>query len=162
MRFLLAIVFLACGPAYGADGQWELLVPTQADAHEDSLLMRAEALDAAAVDVIVEEAYASIGCALPSDLVSVFEVYLVDRAMMALGEPVGADVAQQGFVALRLNAGTVRHPEAGAVLAAAQAVDGEVAADIRSGRMTMRLGLFRVADCEPAGTLFALSPYAQQ
>ncbi len=110
----------------------------------------------------MEEAYAAIGCALPIDLVSVFEVFLVDRVMMALGEPVGPEVAQQGFFALRLRSTTIRHPEARAVLVAARAVDGRLNDAIRSGRMAQRTGLFHVADCEPEGTLFALSPYATQ
>ncbi len=124
------------------------------------LLERAEALDAGAVDALLEQAYADIGCALPRDLVTVFEVFLVDRAMTALGAPVGPEVARDGVFALRLRSTTIRHPEARAVLAVARALEGRVAADLRDGRLRDWGGLLEVAECEPAGTLFALSPYA--
>ncbi|MEX3016278.1 hypothetical protein [Gymnodinialimonas hymeniacidonis] len=149
-------------PVFGAQGQHDPVVSVQLEVPRGSVLEQAEALDGPAVEAIMDEAYAAIGCALPSDLVTVFEVYLVDQAMIALGEPVGADVAREGFFALRLRSTTIRHPEARAVLAVARALEGRVAADMRSGRLRMVQGLFEVEDCTPNGTLFALSPYAIQ
>lgn len=125
-----------------------------------ALAARAEALDGADVTNILNDAFAAIGCVLPTDLVSVFDIFLVDRAMAYLGEPVGPEVAQQGFFALRHRSTVIDHPEAAAVLGVARALEGRLSAEIRSDRLTMRGGLFRVADCEARGDLFALAAYA--
>lgn len=154
-----AVCLLICADAGFANAPGDVL-RTQATAPEGRVLEQAEALDEAAVRAIVDRAYASIGCALPSDLVTVFEVYLLDQAMLSLGVRVGADVARDGVFALRLRSTTIRHAQARAVLSVARALQGRVAADIDDGRLQIRQGLFEVRDCVPGGTLFALSPYA--
>ncbi|MEJ6391350.1 hypothetical protein [Gymnodinialimonas ulvae] len=128
----------------------------------DDLLAQAEALDDGAVRAIVDRAYAAVGCALPSDLVTVFDIYLVDQAMTSLGVPIGPEVARDGVFALRLRSTTIHHPEARAILSVVRALHGRVAADVRAGHLRMRHGLFEVRDCVPEGTLFALSLYAGQ
>lgn len=137
------------------------ILPVQSGS-EPSVLQRAEALDNAAIAAILEVGFAAIGCTLPGDLVTAFEVFLVDRTMMSLGQAVGPEVAQQGVVALRLRSTTIHHPEASAVLAVARALDGQVAHVIESGRLALRRGVYLVEDCVPEGTLFALSPYAER
>ncbi|WP_224814041.1 hypothetical protein [Hasllibacter sp. MH4015] len=126
------------------------------------LLDRVQDLSEEEIATITQRAFERVGCAIPAELVSVFDIFLVDQVLTALGEPVGPDVARQGYFALRLRSSTIHHADARAVLAAARAVDGDVAAAMRAGRLTLRQGLFRVADCEPAGSVFVLAPYAAQ
>lgn len=126
----------------------------------NDLVAEAEALTEADIAEIFDAALASIGCALPADLVSVFDIYLVDQVMTHLGTPVGAQVAQQGFFALRHRSATINHPEADAVIAAALAISGHLAQRMRTSQLTQSQGLFQTERCEPAGTVFELAPYA--
>lgn len=152
---LFALVAAPLQAAENLEFRAELPVP-------ESLLARAEALTQTDTAAIFDAALASIGCAIPTDLVSVFDIYLVDYAMLYLGAPVGAEVAQQGFFALRLHSDTIHHEEARAVLAAARAMEGILAQRMRLGELPQSLGLFRAEDCEATGTIFNLAPYARE
>lgn len=157
----ILIMCVACAVplAHAAEDQ---VLSTELSIPCSDLGAQAETLTSDDVALIFDMALASIGCAVPVDLVSVFDIYLVDRVMLHLGAPVGPEIAQQGFFALRLGNDTISHPEARAVLAAARAMDGYLARRMRFGGMPLSQGLFRVEACEPTGTVFELAPYAAQ
>ncbi len=160
MKAARAITALAVAAPLAAGATHLPLVEVDLSLPAGTLLERAEALGPDQIARILHDALASIGCALPADLVGVFEVYLIDHVMAHIGQPIGPDLAQQAFFSQRSRSVTINHPDAGAILAAARAVDGQVAVVMGSGTLTLRQGMFDVPDCEATGTVFALAPYA--
>lgn len=147
---------LATAPARAAqDDVWHVEAPQAL-----GLLERVEALREAELTRILDQALASIGCAIPADLVAVFDIYLVDQVLTHLEYSVGPELAQQGFLALMLGQAVPEHPEGDAIVAAARVMQGRVSQRMRDGEWTQAQGVFRVDGCVQTGTVFNLAPYA--
>ncbi|MEJ6392267.1 hypothetical protein V8J82_03315 [Gymnodinialimonas sp. 2305UL16-5] len=156
MRGSIAIVLCLCGAFIpdptGAVPKWE-------QDGAASLVDRIEALSEADITRIFNEAFAQIGCVLPSDLTDVFEYYLVGRVMAHLGAPVEPHWAQAGYFGARHPRQPLDHINGEAIRAAAISIQGRLYEDILSGRLGLRNGVFQMPDCMPQGTIFTLAPY---